>query len=166
MNPGFTTWIRLAVLSGVAVVVSAFLGWQAGQISVPAAPPPAPIAWELSSPPTEDPARDLAILTARRPWTNASLAAGAGDAQHQPAGAAANPAPAAWRLAGIVQRPSENFALIVIGAAGAAKLEYHRVGDVLPDGSTLVQITSETAITESAGAAGARRVYWLFRGKS
>jgi hypothetical protein len=168
-----TTWIRLAVLSGVAALVSAFLGWQAGQISVSAGAPPAPTPWELPSRPTEDTARDLAILNARHPWTNPLLAAGAGAGLPGAAGGAgaagagaSNPKPAVWRLAGIVQRPGEDFALIVVGEPGAAKLEYRRVGDSLPDGSTLVQITADNAVTKSAGSTGEQRVYWLFRGKS
>lgn len=129
MNPGITIWIRLAVLSGVATVVSAFLGWQAGQISVPAGSPLAPTPWVLPPRTTEDPARDLAILTSRRPWTNAFLTAGSAGAAAQPgAPGASNSPPVAWRLAGIVQRLGENFALIVIGQPGAAKLEYRRVG--------------------------------------
>jgi hypothetical protein len=167
MSPGITSWIRLAVLSGVAAVVSAFLGWQAGQISVPAGPPPAATPWVLPPRPTEDPARDLAILTARGPWTNAFLLArSAGIGSEQPEAArASNSKPPVWRLAGIVQRPGENFALIVIGQPDAAKLEYRRVGDSLPDGSTLVQITSDNAVAEPAGSSGEQRVYWLFRGK-
>jgi hypothetical protein len=165
MNPGMTTWIRLAVLSGIAAVVSAFLGWQAGQIAVLAGPPPAPAPWVLPPQPTEDPTKDLAILTARRPWTNPFLAAGA-DPKQLDAARAANPPPVAWRLAGIVQRPGENFALILVGQPGAAKLEYRRVGDALPDGSTLVEITSDNAVAKPAGSSGQQRVYWLFRGKS
>ena|SRR5579863_5028408 len=165
MSPGITSWIRLAVLSGVAALVAAYLGWQAGQVSVSAGPPLAPTRWELPAQSTEDPTRDLAILTERRPWTNAFLAAGAGSVQRGPAGPANSP-PIAWRLAGIVRRPSENLALIIIGEASAAKLEYRGVGDVLPDGSTLVQITSETAVTKPAEASGEQRVYRLFRGKS
>lgn len=165
MSPGITSWIRLAVLSGVAAVVSAFLGWQAGQISVPARPPSPPTPWELPAQPAADPTKDLAILTARRPWTNAFLAAGANAAQGAAAGASGSPA-VEWRLAGIVERPGENLALIVIGQAGAAQLEYRRIGDALPDGSTLVQITPDTAVTKPAGSSGEQRVYWLFRGKS
>jgi hypothetical protein len=165
MNLAFTSWIRLAVLSGIAAIVSAFLGWQSGQILVPAGPPLAPTPWELPPRSTEDPTRDLAILTARRPWTNAFLEAGAGPAQAEPTGAASSRA-AAWRLAGIVQRLGENLALIAIGQPDAAKLEYRRVGDSLPDGSTLVQITSDNLVTKSLGPSGEQRVYWLFRGKS
>jgi hypothetical protein len=164
MSLGITTWIRLAVLSGVAAVMSAFLGWQAGQISVPAGPPPALAPWVLPPQPTEDPRRDMAIVTARRPWTNAFLTTDTGIKQPGAAGGS-NSKPVAWRLAGLVQRKGEDFALIVTGQPGAAKLEYNRVGDLLPDGSTLVEITADNAVAEPAGSPGEERVYWLFRGK-
>jgi hypothetical protein len=164
MSPGRTRWIQLAILSGLAVLVATFLGWQAGQIVVSAGPPVAPTPWALSAPPAEDPRRDMAIVTARRPWTNAFLAADAGAKQPGAAGAS-NSKPVEWRLAGLVQRRGENFALIVTGQPGAAKLEYNRVGDALPDGSTLVEITADNAVAKPAGSSGEERIYWLFRGK-
>jgi hypothetical protein len=168
---GITTWIRFAVLGGIAVVVAVFLGWQTGQISVPAIPPPAAIAWVLPSRQIEDSARDLAILSTRRPWTDAFLAArsaapGAAGARQPGAAQPSGAKPAVWRLAGIGQRPGEKFALIAIGEGGAVKLEYRRIGDLLPDGSTLVQITPDNAVAEPAGTSGEQRVYWLFRRKS
>jgi len=168
MSSGIATWIRLAVLSVIAVVVSVFLGWQAGQTPVPPGVPLAPTPWTLSSRPAEDPARDLGILTARLPWTNAFLAAssaGAGAKAPGTAGAASDPKSVAWRLAGIGRRPDEDFVVIAIGQPDATKFEYRHVGDALPDGSTLVQITSDNAVTAADGPSGEQRVYWLFRGK-
>lgn len=165
MSSGIATWIRLAVLGSFAVAVAAFLGWQAGQIPVPATPPPAPTPWALPPQASEDLAKDLAILAKRRPWSNPFAAAGAAAGAGQPgAGPAPSAEAAGWRLAGLVERPGENFALILTGQPGAAKLEDRRVGDLLPDGSTLVQVTPDRAVVTPAGSSE-HRTYWLFRGK-
>jgi hypothetical protein len=166
MNPGITSWIRLAVLSGIAAIVAAFLGWQAGEVTPPAVQSAAPTGWTLPPQPTEDPQKDLTMLTARRPWTNPLAAARLAAGGTQPGAAQNSNATPAWRLAGLVQRPDVDFALILIGPPGAEKLEYRGIGEALPDGSILVQITSEPAVTETAGSSGKQQVYWLFRGKS
>jgi hypothetical protein len=171
MSPSFVvhgaSWMRLCVLGGVAVALSAFLGWQAGETAVPASPRPAPAKWALPTAVPEDPVKDVAALTARHPWSGE---VGAGDvangANGPTVGAPGKPAPVPWRLAGIVERPDGIFALIANGQPGAIKFEYRSVGDKLPDGSTLVAITSDNAVTEAGEAPGEQRVYWLFRRKS
>jgi hypothetical protein len=167
MSPSFVvhraTWMRLCVLGGVAVALSAFLGWQAGETAVPAGPRPAPAKWALPTAVPEDSAKDVAALTARHPWSSQF---GTVDGANGSAAAPGTPAPVPWRLAGIVERPDGRFALIANGQPGAVKFEYHSVGDKLPDGSTLVEITSDNAVTEAGGSPGEQRVYWLFRGKS
>jgi hypothetical protein len=157
------TWKRLGALSGIAVAVASFLGWQAGYTVVDPGPPLARTRWSLPGQVAEDPARDLAILTARRPWSDGF----AGQAETGPdgqRGAAAGSAQALqWRLAGVVERPDGNFVLIATGPPNAVKFEYRAVGDTLPDGSTLVEITSESATIQGAGKDAERRALWLFR---
>jgi hypothetical protein len=171
MSPSFVvhraSWMRLSVLGGVAVALSAFLGWQAGETAVPAGPRPAPAKWALPTVVPEDPAKDVAALTARHPWSSLSgTADGVNGGATGPAGAPGTPAPVPWRLAGIVERPDGIFALIANGQPGAITFEYRSIGDKLPDGSTLVKITSDSAVTEAGGSPGEQRVYWLFRRKS
>ena len=164
------TWIRLAVLSGVAVALFAYLGWQAGEATVPPGPPLRPTAWALPALPQEDPAKDLAAINARHPWSN--MLAGLADPKAAAAAAAAGgappgaPPPPSWRLAGIIERADGRFALIATGAPGPVKYQYRSVGETLPDGSRLVEITTDNAVAQTAGPAGERHVYWLFRGKS
>jgi hypothetical protein len=171
MSPSFVvhraTWMRLCALSGVAVALSAFLGWQAGETAVPAGQRLAPAKWALPTVVPEDPAKDLAALTARHPWSSQfGTPDAANSGANGLAAAPGTPAPVPWRLAGIIERPDGIFALIANGQPGAIKFEYRGVGDKLPDGSTLVKITADNAVTEAGGSPGEQRVYWLFRRKS
>jgi hypothetical protein len=170
MSPSFVadkaTWMRLCVLGGVAVALAAFLGWQAGETAVPASPRLAPAKWVVPTVVSEDPAKDVAALTARHPWSSLFDTAAGANGANGPGGAPGTPAPVPWRLAGIVERPDGRFALIANGQPGAIKFEYRSVGDKLPDGSTLIEITSDSAVTEAGGPPGEQRVHWLFRGKS
>ena len=170
MSPSFAvdraSWTRLCVLGGVAVVLSAFLGWQAGETAVPAGPRLAAAKWALPTVAPEDPGKDLAALTARHPWSSVSGTTDVANGGNGPGAAPGTPAPVPWRLAGIVERADGRFALIANGQPGAIKFEYHIVGDKLSDGSRLVAITADSVVTEAAGSPGEQRVYWLFRGKS
>jgi hypothetical protein len=170
MSPSFVadkaTWMRLCMLCGVAVALSAFLGWQAGETAVPASSRLASAKWALPTVVPEDPAKDVAALTARHPWSSQFGATDGANGANGPGAAPGTPAPVPWRLAGIVERPDGRFVLIANGQPGAIKFEYRGVGDKLPDGSTLVEITSDNAVTEAGGAPGEQRVYWLFRRKS
>ena len=159
------TWLRLAALSGVAVALFTYLGWQAGETIVPPGPPLRAAGWTLPTLPQEDAAKDLAAVTARHPWSSMFAAADAKGGAGAPA-SQAPPAAPPWRLAGIIERPDAVMAVIATGAPGAVKYEVRKIGDNLPDGSTLVEITSDNAVAKAAGPAGERRVYWLFRGKS
>lgn len=158
------SWSRLGLLAGGATTVALWLGWQAGETPVTPTPNPPPARWAMPEKPAEDPARDLAILTARRPWTNAITGlAGAAQPGQNPGGIGAPGAPPEWRLAGIVERSDGNYVLIATGQPGSTKIEYRRVGDSLPDGSTLVDIGPDSAIARPADTAGDQRVMWLFR---
>lgn len=110
--------------------------------------------WSLPQAGSRDIERDLAVLTARRPW-------GGGEAFAD----IENPAPvsAPWRLVGVVQRANQRFALILIGSGPGAKLEYRAVGDVLPDGNVLVQIGDDSATSgNDKSLTAGPRVHRLF----
>ncbi len=147
--------LQLSAAFAAFFAAAVILGWRTG--GAPAAPPLATPAeaWTLPQLTASDPARDAAILKARRPW-------GGGAAFHD----IDSPAPASrapWQLAGIVERGNERFALILVGQGPAARLEYRGMGDSLPDGSVLVQIGADSATSEGGQPAAAeRRVYRLF----
>lgn len=169
MSPSFAvnraTWLRLTVLAGVVMALAGFLGWQSGETPAPAAARPAPAKWTLPNFAPEDRVKDLAELNARHPWSNPSGAAGAVGVGDKGRNTAQGP-PLQWRLAGIVERLDGKLALIATGQPGSLKFEYRNVGDQLPDGSTLVEITADSAVARSDGAPGEQRVYRLFRRKS
>jgi hypothetical protein len=150
-------WVRLAVAAGTIVSGAVLLGWRAGNTPVPPLPPRAATPWSLPRLDADDPAKDLAVLTARHPWTSG------GPGRRALGPAAAPPPPINWRLAGIITRNDVTFALIAIGRPGTpSKLEYRRVGDALPDGSILVGINSDNAVSEDKGKAKKQRVFRLF----
>jgi hypothetical protein len=161
--PGSSARRTLIRLAGVTVLLFAgagAIGWKAGQTSLP--PPPAigKETWSLQATTRDDPAKDLAMLKARHPWTGIidmtkrPPVTGRGPlvAQQRPSAAPAKPK-VPWRLAGIVQRGDESFALIATGNAAQTKIEYRHVGDSLPDGSILVQIMPDSAKTQSESPA-------------
>ncbi|HUZ74928.1 MAG TPA: hypothetical protein VMU87_18230 [Stellaceae bacterium] len=147
------TLLRLAVAAVLMIGSGIALGWRAGQTDVPPAAPIAKEKWSVKPPEREDPTRDLSVLTSLHPWT--------GFVEARREQAAAHKAPPAWRLAGIVQRGEEKFALIAMGQYPKPIFEYRRVGDSLPDGSILVQITSDSAKTKmhSAPAPSSARTF-------
>ena len=148
---------RLAALGGLAGLLALFLGWQAGETVVSADPPPARVAWRLPALAEVDSTKELAVLTARKPWGEETAA---GPVVVVPGAAR----PLEWRLAGVVERPDGVFALIAIGKSGPMKYEYREVGGKLPDGSTVVKITNEYVKIRSRDDGDDERVLWLFRG--
>lgn len=142
--------IRLGAVVLVAAAGAAVLGWGAGVTPLPPLAAIPKETWELREIKPEDTAKLVEVLAARHPW------AGFIDSSRRPdqRRTAARPQPKApatpWRLAGIVQRGDESFALIATGQAAQTKIEYRRVGDSLPDGSILVQISPDSAKTQPA----------------
>ncbi len=144
--------VRIAGVTAVLFAAAAALGWKAGETPPPPPPAVGKEAWALQASTPDDPDHDLGILKARHPWTGIidmtkrppvnRVVPGA-----KPAAAAARPRPN-WRLAGIVQRGDESFVLIATGNPRQTTYEYRRVGDSLPDGSILVQISADSAKTE------------------
>ena len=147
--------VQLGAAFAALFVGAVILGWRTGK--APSANPAAPgalAAWTLPQVDVPQTARDAAILTARRPWGGAS-------AFHDIDTPRAPPAP--WRLVGIVQRGDERLALILVGQGPAAKLEYRKTGESLPDGSVLVQIGADSATSQNGQPSVAeQRVYRLF----
>jgi hypothetical protein len=149
------TLYRIGAAFGFAVLMALFLGWGSGYTPPPPLTRAAPEQWKLNPPAPPDAAKDLAALKARHPWSAdmpgaASAAGGAGGADGP--GAPADPK-AVWRLAGVIERGDERFALIAIGVEPSVTLEYKKIGDALPDGSVLVQITPNSATTGPSKAA-------------
>jgi hypothetical protein len=153
---------RLAIPAGLIFACALFFGWNAGDTAVPRPPASPKIRWSLPHPRKEDAARDFALIMARRPWGRGSL----GGAGAQPGKGPKGAAPPSWRLAGIVERSGESMALILTGAGPAAKLEYFRVGDRLPDGTVLTALARDSATVDGTKPphAGAH-VFRLFDAK-
>jgi hypothetical protein len=135
------TLLRLAILGALVIAAGVWLGWRAGAMDDVETARLAKETWALSPPVREDPTRDLALLAARHPWR--------GPTEDRRERVQRPPPLPRWRLAGIVQRGDEKFALITVEARPLPRYEYRRVGDTLPDGSILVQIMEDGAKTES-----------------
>jgi hypothetical protein len=134
------TLLRYAIAGAVIVGGGVALGWRAGETGDPLAGPAAKDQWALAAPKEEDVTKDLGALKSLHPWTGFVE-------QQKPAARPQPPARPTWRLAGIVQRGAETLVLISTAQGQTAKFEYRRVGDSLPDGSILVQITADSAMT-------------------
>ncbi len=61
-----------------------------------------------------------------------------------------------------MQRDDGTFALVAVGTGAAARLDYLRVGDPLPDGGILASITADSAVVKGGPGSAAQRVYKLF----
>ena len=161
--------VAIAVLLAAALV----LGWQAGDTPLPPPAKAEPAKWSLPKLTHSDATADLAVLKNRHPWSGLftlgpTAAAPGGPAvpggNAAPGGPGAHPAaapPPSWRLAGVVERGEDRFALVAPGP-GTGELSYLRLGDRLPDGSTLVAIAPDSATTADAKSPARRRVYRLF----
>jgi hypothetical protein len=152
--------MRLGIPAGFILACAVVLGWSAGDIIVPQPPLPPPTRWSLPRLRPADPARDLAVITAGRPW-NRSDATGAGTQPQTPA----IPTPPSWRLAGIAKRSTKSVALIAKGSAPTAQIDYLRVGDRLPDSSVIVALSPDSITTKGGKQPSTRTIYRLFGAK-
>lgn len=149
---------RLALLAAIAIVAAMFLGWQRGEMLVPPAAAPVAERWTLPAATEEDANKEMSFLSERHPW---------GGGRDKPGETPVGPDKinrTTWRLAGIVERTEGRFALVAIGPPGTANLEYRALGDQLPDGSRLVEITPDSATSEGVEPGAARHTFQLFRG--
>ena len=146
--------VQLSIACGALLIGAILAGWHAGDPPADEAARLAPEAWVLPSPNLRDPEQDIAIINSRQPWGGRAAFR---DPELAPAGNAV------WRLAGVVERGGELFALIMVGPAGGARLEYRSVGESLPDGSVLVQIDPDSATSQRGQSVAAERsVHRLF----
>jgi hypothetical protein len=152
--------MRVGIPAGFIFACAVVLGWNAGDIMVPQPPPLPPTRWSLPRLRPEDPARDLAIVIAGRPWKRGN-AAGTGAQPQMPV----NPTPPSWRLAGIAKRSTESVALIAKGSAPTAPVDYLRIGDRLPDNSVIIALTPDSITTKGGKLPSARTMYRLFGAK-
>lgn len=142
------TLVRMLIAALVVAGGGMALGWNAGEMTPP---PPGPIAhdpWSLDQPTQADVTKDVGVLATLHPW------AGIVEAK-KPQAPEQRRAPPSWRLAGVVQRGDEKLALIATGKPPRISFEYKRVGESLPDGSILVQITSDSAKTQKSSPSSA-----------
>ena len=154
--------IRLGVGAGLIFAAAVVMGWRAGETPVPPPPPAAKEQYSLATRKPDDLDRDLAFLKFRRPWR----ALGQKVEPKLMRSNNTHPAETRWRLAGIVQRGDKSFVLIATGQPRHADYEYRTVGDSLPDGSILVQITLDSAKTRPTTPPDAKtREYRLFNKK-
>ena len=154
--------IRLAAATGIVVVCAGALGWRAGETAPPAALPLAKESGSTGALARDDVAKDVAVLTSRRPWGGPNRRNGPERARQE----RVQP----WRLAGIIERGSEKFALIASGSGRAVRFDYRKIGEAFPDGSILMQITPDSAKTKSSSSSGpsdsaTTHVYRLFNKK-
>jgi len=146
--------MQLTIACGALLVGAILAGWHAGDAPVDDAARLASAAWTLPSPNVRDPEQDVAIINSRQPWGGRAAFR---DPELPPSGNAV------WRLAGIVERGGELFALIMVGPAAGGRLEYRSVGESLPDGSVLVQIDPDSATSQRGQSVTAERsVHRLF----
>ena len=142
-----STLIRLAIAGLFIVGCGMALGWRAGEAIESPQGKAASDPWSLDAAKKPDPSKDLDVLAALHPWS------GAAPKRQQVAAAA--PPPPTWRLAGIVKRGDENFALIQTGTASRIMFEYRKLGESLPDGTILVQIGDDSAKTQKPSSTDA-----------
>lgn len=152
--------MRVGIPAGFIFACAVVLGWNAGDIIVPRPSPLPPTRWSLPRLRPEDPAKDLAVVTAGRPW-NRSDAAGTGAQPQIPV----NPTPPSWRLAGIAKRSTESVALIAKGSAPTAQIDDLHVGDRLPDSSVIIALTPDSITTKGGKQPSAHTMYRLFGAK-
>jgi hypothetical protein len=152
--------MRVGIPAGFIFACAVVLGWNAGDIIVPQPPPLPPTRWSLPRLRPADPARDLAVITAGRPW-NRSDAAGTGAQPQMPV----IPTLLSWRLAGIAKRSTESVALVAKGSAPTAQIDYLRVGDRLPDSSVIVALSPDSITTEGSKQPSTRTTDRLFGAK-
>jgi hypothetical protein len=149
---------RIALAAVLLLAAGVGLGWSFGGAPPPGAARPEADRWTLPADKPPQPASDVALLKERHPWGGSA----ASDSSRATAGQSAE----SWRLAGIVMRGDERFALLASGPAAAPRLEYRRLGDPFPDGSRLVELTADSAVTEDAAMPSpVRHTYRLFRKK-
>jgi hypothetical protein len=125
---------------------------------------------------TADDGEATSLVAPREPWREPRIYAGdpaaalESLAQHPlwegapkpPAVAPAEAAPpASWRLSGILSDDGSPRAVILLmsGGRSPAQVQYRRVGDLLPDGSRISEISNTTITVESGDTQHSVRLF-------
>jgi hypothetical protein len=135
-----------------ALTLAVVLGWRAGQAQKVEPTVIGPAPWALPQARVSDPERDAAILRSRQPWGGTVAFR---ESEGQPPQLSPRAIAVPWHLAGIVARGDDRFALIEVERKPDGRLEYFAVGDSLPDGTVLVQIYSDSIVSQGREAAAA-----------
>jgi hypothetical protein len=149
--------LRSRLLSGAAIILALGLvaGWSMSDDAPDASKVVAPAErWQEPALRQDDVAKAVASLARHSLWGDAGPAAGSKDAKA---------ASADWRLSGIVDDSGPPVAVIMVSPVGkaAARIQYSKNGDELPDGSHIVDIT-KSSITV-AGIDGRREIKLFFQ---
>ena len=154
--------IGIAIVMALAAIGSLAFGWWRNDevrdhVPAVAAEP----AWNVPKPAVTDLSRYATILAQRQPFgapapSAASGAGGAGGANAPPAPPAPPAAAAAvkWRVNGIVTTDASRYLVVMIQKPGenTGRPELRRVGDALPDGSTVRAIEPGEVMLDRDGA--------------
>jgi hypothetical protein len=152
---------RLATLGMLALLIfvaAAVLGWRGGSAAGAAPAPADATAWDLPHAKVSDADQDAGVLRQRRPWGGQ---ASFSDSETPSAAAGGT----SWRLAGIVERGNQWFALISIGGQSVERIEYRALGDPLPGGGKVMKVDADSVTVGGQGADPAGVIYRLFDAK-
>ena len=136
---------------GAGLVAGAAAGWFVDTAKTPLIAPKA-AQMPAAAPQRYSPDAALAWLTRRDPWGARLLPVTAPVSTPPAQPLAVRP----WRLGGVMVWGGDTMA-IVLGEAGIAP-EYRRVGEMLPDGSRIIDIQARAVTVEQGGV---RRVLRL-----
>lgn len=145
--------------ASLMLTVSVVFGWRDGSAAGANAAPVPATAWELPHPNVTDPEQEADTLRRLRPWGGQAAFNGS------EAPAPVQPAAAAWRLVGTVERATERYALISVAGQPNGRIEYRAVGDLMPDGAKLLKIDADSVTVRGPDASSKGVVYRLFEKK-
>lgn len=139
---------RRMLLGAMVIALAGFgAGWFGADARVDVKPLVVPAEpWREPSVPTADPTVVSARLRMRSPFgAEATPAPAAAESPREPA--------VSWRLSGIVADEHASAAVILITEQGqpGARAQYRYVGEELPDGSRIVEISVTGMTVEAAG---------------
>ena len=150
--------IGIAIVMALAAIGSLAFGWWRNDevrdhVPAVAAEP----AWNVPKPAVTDLSRYAAILAQRQPFGAPAPSAASGPGGAGGARAGRSPGAAAavkWRVNGIVTTDASRYLVVMIQKPGekTGRPELRRVGDALPDGSTVRAIEPGEVMLDRDGA--------------
>jgi hypothetical protein len=150
-----TLRMRLLAGSSALLVAGLVIGWLTAEDTPDTSKLAAPKEnWQEPGLAQADAAKSVASLAQRPLWGDSGPKAGAA--------ATDKPKSADWRLSGIVTKSGPPMAVILQGEPGkpSSHVQFGKIGDALPDGSHIVEITKTTMTV--AGDSGQRQVKLFF----